>query len=130
MQDKEIITKLKSCKTVDELKTVGKEIGYELTDDEAKNYLDSFAKSGEISDNELSSVSGGGCSKWRNGRAYSGNPDYWLITTIGNSCSLWTQNEPKIGLKYTCYSCHHCDSPNPFTYICRRRKFYNDPLNP
>ena len=130
MEDKEIITKLKSCKTVDELKTVGKEIGYELTDDEAKNYLERFAKSGELSDNELSSVSGGGCSKWRNGRAYSGNPDYWLITTIGNSCSLWVKGGQNFGLKHTCCSCEHIDTPNPFTYFCLKRKFNDDPLNP
>lgn len=129
MEDKEIIANLKDCKTVDELKTLGKEIGYELSDDEAQAYLDQLLKSGELSDGELDSVTGG-CAWWRKGSAYSGNPPHHLIVTIYNCCSLFEKSDEKF-TKPRCRVCRftyrYVGTP---TWYCSRRDYYNDPLNP
>ena len=60
--NKKMIEKAKAAKTVEELIALAKENGVELTDEEAGGY---FAKlnprSGELCDDELDNVSGGGC---------------------------------------------------------------------
>ena len=128
MEEKEINLKLKDCKTAEELKTFAKEIGYELTDEEADAYLKQFNTSGELADDELDNVTGG-CTKWRNGKAYSGTPPHYLIVTIGNSCRLFTPKH----LAVKVHTCPYCGNslPRPFkpTY-CIARKYYEDPLNP
>ena len=129
MENREIFTKIKNCQTIEELKTIGKEIGYELTDEEAKAYFEKLSKEGELNDDELDSVTGG-CTWWRKGRAYSGVDPHNLIVTIGNSCSLWKDGK-KSGIRGTCYTCHHCSLGNyGLTRYCWRRRYYDDPLNP
>ena len=59
MEDKEILTKITSCKSVEEFKSLGKEMGYDLTDEEAKAYFEKFTKTGELTDDELLQVAGG-----------------------------------------------------------------------
>lgn len=58
----ELIQKAKACKTPEELLALAQENGVEMTEEQAKDY---FAKlnpaNGEICDEELSNVSGGGC---------------------------------------------------------------------
>ena len=49
MEEKEITAKLKNCKTVEELKATGKEIGYELSDEEAANRVKRFKETGNDS---------------------------------------------------------------------------------
>ena len=60
--NQELITKAKAAKSVAELLDIAKENGIELTEEDAKEY---FAKlnptKGELSDDELDDVSGGGC---------------------------------------------------------------------
>ena len=60
--EKELIAKAKETTTVEELMTLAKENGIRLTEEEAKTY---FAKlhpaTGELSDDELDNVAGGGC---------------------------------------------------------------------
>ena len=126
MEEKEIINKLKSCKTVDELKTVAKEIGYELTDEEAQSYFEKLSMIGELSDDELGSVSGGGCVRWRRGRAYSGVYPHYLIVTVGNSCSLFGHSKLTKGTCSQC--CHH--STMRGAMICSLRTWDHDKLNP
>ena len=62
MMNEEMITKAREAKSVEELIALAKENGIELTEEEAKEY---FAKlnptKGELSDDELDDVSGGGC---------------------------------------------------------------------
>lgn len=61
--EKELILKAKGAKTPEELMALAKENGMELTDETAKTY---FAKlhpaAGELPDDELDNVAGGGCS--------------------------------------------------------------------
>ncbi len=58
----ELIEKAKSAKTPEELMALAKENGMELTEESAKAYFEKLhPQSGEISDDELDNVSGGGC---------------------------------------------------------------------
>ncbi|MBE6596556.1 MAG: hypothetical protein E7641_02695 [Ruminococcaceae bacterium] len=85
----EIIEKAKKAKSRDELLALAKENGIELSEKEASIYFEQLsAASGEISDDELKNVAGGGC--------YSS--DGRLIVTVLHSCDLWTCNNCGKGL--------------------------------
>ena len=76
--EKELISKAKQTKTPEELITLAKENGIELTEEEAKAYFARLnPKTGELSDEELDNVAGGGC--------YA--EDGALLTTIGHKCT-------------------------------------------
>ena len=57
----EQLTKAKSAKSVEELLALAKENGVELSEEEAKKYYAEWHREGELSDEELQNVSGGGC---------------------------------------------------------------------
>ena len=60
--NKELLTKAKAAKTVGELMALAKENGTELTEESAKAYFEQLhPKTGELSDEELDNVAGGGC---------------------------------------------------------------------
>ena len=60
--DKNLILKAKEAKSVEELIALAKENGVELNEDDAKMYFEQLnAKKGELSDDELDAVAGGGC---------------------------------------------------------------------
>ena len=62
MMNEEMIAKAKEAKTVEELIALAKENGVELTEEDAKMYFEQLnAKKGELSDDELDAVAGGGC---------------------------------------------------------------------
>ncbi len=73
----ELISKAKAAKTPEELLELAKENGEEMTQESAKAYFDLLhPKTGEIADEELNNVSGGGCY----------NLDGKLIVTSRHSC--------------------------------------------
>lgn len=75
----EMIEKARTAKTVEELLTMAKENGIELTEESAAAYFAQMnPPSGEVADDELDAVSGGGC--------YSGDR---LVVTNFHSCDLW-----------------------------------------
>ena len=82
----ELLEKAKQACTAEEIVSLAKENGVELTEEEAKEYFEQLHKSGELSDEELDSVAGGGCHK-KDGR---------LIVTAVYSCDG--------------YICKDCDS--------------------
>ena len=58
----EIIEKAKAAKNAEELLELAKANGVEMTADEAKTYFEQLnPKSGELSDDDLDAVAGGGC---------------------------------------------------------------------
>ena len=58
----ELITKAKQAKNPEELMALAKENNMEMTEECAKEYFEKLhPQSGEISDDELDNVSGGGC---------------------------------------------------------------------
>ena len=72
MMNEEIIAKAKKAKSVEELIALAKENGIELTEEEANTYLAQLnPKKGEISDDELDVVSGGGCETKVDGKKYT-----------------------------------------------------------
>ncbi|MDE7399063.1 MAG: Nif11-like leader peptide family RiPP precursor [Oscillospiraceae bacterium] len=75
----ELIEKAKQAKSPEELLALAKEHEFELTEDEAKEYFERLSKSGEISDEELDNVSGGGCHTTVGGKEYT-------IVTCGCNC--------------------------------------------
>ncbi|MCH5200780.1 MAG: hypothetical protein J1F60_07440 [Oscillospiraceae bacterium] len=58
--NQEIIAKAREAKSAEELLSLAKENNIELTEDEAKEYYDRLHATGELSDDELDSVAGGG----------------------------------------------------------------------
>ena len=60
--NKELLAKAKEMKTPEELMALAKENGIEMTEESAKAYFEQLnPKTGEVSDDELDNVAGGGC---------------------------------------------------------------------
>ena len=57
----ELLEKAKKAKSAEELLALAKENGVELSKEEAQAYFEQFNKTGELSDDELDNVAGGGC---------------------------------------------------------------------
>ena len=93
----ELIAKAKAAATVEELIALATENGITLTEDDAKMYFEVLhPKTGELSDDELDNVAGGGC------YAPGGN----LLTTIGHGCKYYEEGR-KTGAKGTCCRCKY-----------------------
>ena len=76
----EFFEKAKEAKSAEELLSLAKENGMELTKEEAEAYFAQLNKSGELSDEELDNVAGGGCH----------NKDGRLVVTVWYNCSDFT----------------------------------------
>ena len=75
----ELIAKAKGTKTPEELAALAKESSIDLTEEEAKAYFEQLhPKTGELSDDELDNVAGGGC---HNGGR--------LVVSAMNYCDEW-----------------------------------------
>lgn len=59
--NEELIAKARHAESADALLSLAKENGIELSVEEAEEYFVQLHKSGELSDDELDSVAGGGC---------------------------------------------------------------------
>ena len=80
--DKNLILKAKEAKSVEELIALAKENGVELTEEDAKMYFEQLtAKKGELSDDELDAVAGGGCETKVDGKEY---------TVVTSPCKCFT----------------------------------------
>lgn len=61
----EMILKAKEAKSVEELKALVKEENIEMTDEQIKVCFEQMhSKTGELDENELENVTGGGCDKF------------------------------------------------------------------
>ena len=79
----EQMEKAKAAKSVEELLVLAKENGVEMTEEEAGAYYAQLhPTSGEMADDELENVAGGGC-HGKDGR---------LVVTGGYSCDGWEMN--------------------------------------
>ena len=80
MMNEEMIAKAKEARSVEELITLAKENGVELNEEDAKMYFEQLnAKKGELSDDELDAVAGGGCETKVDGKTYT-------VVTSGCKC--------------------------------------------
>lgn len=80
MDQKELLEQAKEAKSAEELMSLAKKNGMELTKEEAEAYFAQLNKSGELSDEELDNVAGGGCH----------NKDGRLVVTVWYNCSDFT----------------------------------------
>lgn len=97
----ELIEKAKQAKSAEELLAIAKENGIEATEEEAKQYFAQMHPiTGELSDNELDNVSGGGCHKG----------DGRLVVTTGHGCVNW--------------ACKYCGQKvDPFSHRCSKHAY-------
>lgn len=76
----ELLKKAKAAQTPDELIELATKNGTEMTKESANAYFELLhPKTGELSDDELLNVSGGGCHK----------DDGRLVVTVGHGCTGW-----------------------------------------
>ena len=80
---KELLAKIKETKTVEELVALAKENEMELTLEEAEKYYAKFHQTGEMSDDELDNVAGGGCDRKNDACRKCGS---YNIRITSNSC--------------------------------------------
>ena len=103
----ELITRARCAKTPEEIMTFAKENGEEISEESAKAYFEQLhPKTGELSDEELDNVAGGGC--------YSDNGR--LETTCGYKCKHYEDGRSTFGVKGTCCRCKYWGvDPNAIT---------------
>jgi len=110
MTHEELLLKVKTVKSTEELIVLAKENGIEMTEESAQAYFEQLNKKGELADDELDNVAGGGC--------YEIGGDRLVVTTI-NSCGRWRcedcggKNQSK-GYPETPY--HRCKEDGPITH--------------
>ena len=115
----ELMKQAKSAATPESLLALAKENGIVLTGEEAKAYFDQLHPgTGELSDEELDNVAGGGC--------YA--KDGYLKTTLGYKCRYYEENPVKpYGVKGTCCRCKYWDhdSRNGYEEVGRPLRCFN-----
>ncbi|MDE6420342.1 MAG: hypothetical protein K2K87_07425 [Lachnospiraceae bacterium] len=79
ISNEELIAKAREAKSAEELLALAKENDVELTEEGAEAYFEQMNKTGELEDDELDSVAGGGCHK-KDGR---------LVVTVEHFCGFW-----------------------------------------
>ncbi len=90
----ELISKAKQAKTPEELIDIAKINNVELTAEEAKAYFNQLNKTGELNDDELNDVAGGGCHT-KDGR---------LVVTMYHDCDGFICKNCGKGKKFGLYS--------------------------
>ena len=117
----ELTSKMKrvamQAKSVEELLKLAEAYGYEISKEEAEEIYAELNQAGELSDEELENVTGGGC--------YSTDKHGMLIVTFGNSCKLFERNGGRSGS--TCTSCRWAFIDGYIAY-CGKRTRDDDPL--
>lgn len=119
----ELIEQAKATQSPEELRKIAKENCIELTEEEAKTYFAQLhLTSGEMTDEELDNVSGGGCSTSSDGKKYtvvsSGmscmNGQYLKgVTLLKNGNNSYTRTDhPALRVMWASFSspgkCGHC----------------------
>ena len=107
--NKELLAKAKEAKTPEELIALAKENGMELTEESAKAYLDLLhPQTGELSDDELDNVAGGGCHN--GGRLVVSAMHYCDEWRCKDDGSQWVIDGMLECCKVTafCHSCQYC----------------------
>lgn len=108
----ELIAKAKEAKSPEELMALAKENGMELTEEAASTYFNQLnPKMGELADDELDNVAGGGCHN--GGRLVVSVMHYcdeWRCKDDGSQCDidgvLVNCNTCKVAAY--CFSCKYC----------------------
>ena len=101
----ELIEKAKLAKSAEEIFSLAKENGVQLSADEANTYFDELHKSGEISDDELDNVAGGGCDDEGEEHDMWHCCEHFVCVECGN-------NDPNCDLIKACFDCKYASSRN------------------
>lgn len=124
--DQELLTKAKAAETAEELLTLAKENGIEMTEEEAqKSFALLHSQSGELADEELDNVAGGGCHN--GGRLVVSVMHYcdeWRCKDDGSQCDIdgILVNCNTCRVAAYCFSCKYC-SYEKGLWLC------NNPVN-
>lgn len=112
----EIMEKAKQAKSADALLTIAKENGMEMTEEEAKAYFAQLhPASGEIADDELENVAGGGCA------AMGIATPHENLVNVGAKVRLhWTEN---LSNSYSS-KCSQCKSNDIFILVEKGEPFW------
>ena len=109
---KELITKAKEAKNPEELMALAKENGTEMTEESAEAYYNLLhPQNGEVSDDELDNVAGGGC---HNGGKLVVSVmhycDEWRCKDDGSQCDIdgILVNCNTCRVAAYCFSCKYC----------------------
>ena len=115
MTEKEMIAKAKNAGSAEEIKAMAANEGWQMTDEEAASYFEELKeltgekKTGELSDDELDNVSGGGCLRDVPGE-YESCSNYKC--TCGNELKKggFIRTRADDGcIKWCCPQCHQVD---------------------
>ena len=112
MMNEEMIVKAKETKSIEELIALANENGVELNEESAKAYFDRLhPKTGEVSDDELENVSGGGCH----------NGDGRLVVTVEHQCEhyqcRWCGKTDFFSWDIEIWG-HHCPEAGNLSFSC------------
>ena len=112
----EIMEKAKQAKSAEELLVLAKENGMEMTDEQAKAYFAQLhPASGEIADDELENVAGGGCA------AMGIATPHENLVNVGTKVRLhWTEN---LSNSYNS-KCSQCKSNDIFILVEKGETFW------
>ena len=110
--NKELIAKAKTAETPEKLLEMAKANGEEMTEESAKAYFELLhPKTGEIADEELDNVAGGGCYKGdRLVVSVMNYCDEWRCKTDGSQCDIYGAMVycNTCGIGAFCNTCHYC----------------------
>ena len=104
----EMIEKAKAAKSAEELLTLAKSNGVEMTEDEAATYFAQLnPKSGELDDDDLDNVAGGACGSGNNSNAVSLGDKVNIISgaacTCGSTIGIVSKGQRSVYLE-----CNQC----------------------
>ena len=98
MDKKVLLEKAKQANSPEELLALAKENDYPLDEESAKAYFEKIHKLGELSDDELDNVAGGGC-----GSDYK--QEYTSLTCCSCGCRLRKITDRRTGESWTMCGC-------------------------
>lgn len=105
--DKKQLDQAQKAKSAEELSQMARKNGIALTDSTAEEiYAKLHASEGSLSDEELSNVTGGGCS-------YSATLREKYVEVLWDSCcpdfvwSYWIPSSNRASDRRMCFNCHH-----------------------
>ena len=105
--NEEALAKAKQAKSVEELLTLAKESDVEMTAEQAQEIFARLnQKSGELSDDELDNVAGGGCYNYNvAGNVAKNSCDLWVCMTCGGTETFKRMSRRAGGTFEICANC-------------------------
>ncbi|MDE6420343.1 MAG: hypothetical protein K2K87_07430 [Lachnospiraceae bacterium] len=99
--NEELMAKARGAKSAEELLALAKENNVELTEEQANAYFEQMNRTGELEDDELDSVAGGGCHN-------KGVTDFHSPVSLRGTCSEF-KPKPWLELNENQKYCKYCE---------------------